>query len=77
MPVECRTDSQSLCDNLKTCHVIDDSGLRVDMARLKEMIELNEIAVKWVDKSEQLADPLTKSGATSRKLLEVLQSGRL
>ncbi len=43
VPVECRTDSKSIYDHLKTCHIISDSGVRIDMARLKEMTELNEI----------------------------------
>ena len=39
--VECRTDSKSLVDHLGTSHVIQDSRLRVDIARLKEMVKLN------------------------------------
>ena len=77
VPVECRTDSRSICDHLKTCHIIEDSRVRIDVARLKEMVQLGEIEVKWVSKFEQLADPLTKAGATSKRLLEVLKSGRL
>ena len=75
--VECRTDSKSLIDHLKSSHVIQDSRLRVDIARIKEMIKINEICMKWVSGQEQLADPMTKAGASSMKLLEVLQNGRL
>ena len=75
--IECRTDSHSLVDHLGTSHVIQDSRLRVDIARLKEMVKVKEIIVKWVPAEAQLADPLTKVGASSRKLLEVLESGRL
>ena len=75
--IECRTASQSLVDHLGTSHVIQDSRLRVDIARLKEMVKVKEIIVKWVPAEGQLADPLTKVGASSRKLLEVLESGRL
>jgi hypothetical protein len=75
--VECRTDSKSLIDHLQTSHVIQDSRLRVDIARLKEMIELNEIKLCWIPGNEQLADPLTKAGASPHRLVEVLTSGRL
>ena len=44
----------------------------MDVARIREMLQLKEIKVKWVDNEKQLADPLTKSGASSTKLLEVL-----
>jgi len=75
--VECRTDSESLIEHLQTSHVIEDSRLRVDIARLKEMIEIGEIKMTWVPNEEQLADPMTKSGASSLKLIETLQGGRL
>ena len=42
------------------------------MARIREMIQLRECEVEWINKDEQLADPLTKAGASPNKLLEVL-----
>ena len=77
VPVVCYTDSKSLIDHIGTSHVIQDSRLRVDIARIKEMIKIKEISMKWVPHKKQLADPMTKAGASSMKLLEVLQSGRL
>ena len=73
--VRCLTDSKSLIDHLQTSHVIQDSRLRVDVARIREMIALNECEVKWIPNDKQLADPLTKAGASPNKLLEVLQNG--
>lgn len=74
--VKSLTDSQSLIDNLESSRVVQDFRLRVDLARLKEMIEVNEIRMEWIDKSEQLADPLTKAGASNKRLCEVLCNGR-
>lgn len=74
--VQCFTDSKSLIDHLQTSHVIQDSRLRVDVARIREMIALKECEMKWVPSEKQLADPLTKAGATSMKLLEVLRCGK-
>ena len=65
----------SCSDHLQTSHVIQDSRLRVDAARIKEMIELKECGVKWISNEKQLADPLTKAGASPNRLLEVLQNG--
>ena len=76
-PVECFTDSLSLTEFLKTSHVIQDTRLRVDVARIREMLKLKEITVKWVRNEFQLADPLTKAGASSVKLLEVLRTAKL
>ena len=71
------TDSQSFLDNLQSTHVLADTRMRVDMARIREMLELNEIKISWVPTENQLADPLTKQGASPAKLLEVLGGGRL
>ena len=73
----CSTDSKSLTEFLKTSHVIQDTRLRVDVARIREMLKLKEICVKWVPNEIQLADPLTKAGASSAKLLEVLRTAQL
>ena len=66
----CNTD-------LGTSHIIQDSRLRVDVGRIREMIQLRECEVEWINKDEQLADPLTKAGASPNKLLEVLKTGKL
>lgn len=73
--VKCNTDNKSLYEHLQSTKIIQDSRLRVDITRLREMVELGEIVVKWIPKHEQLADPLTKAGASSVRLLEVLRTG--
>ena len=78
MPVvRCHTDSKSLVDHLVTSHIIQDARLRVDIARIREMVKLSEINMRWVPKEEQLADSLTKAGASPKTLLDVLQAGCL
>ena len=57
--------------------LIGDSRLRVDIARLREMISLKEIKMKWVPGSLQLADALTKKGASTDLLRSVVTSGVL
>ena len=75
--IECLTDSLSLTEFLKTSHIIQDTRLRVDIARIREMLELNEIQVKWVCSENQIADPMTKAGASANKLLKALRDGSL
>ncbi|CAL4097671.1 unnamed protein product [Meganyctiphanes norvegica] len=48
-PVICYTDNKSLMDTLETTYVITDRRLRVDVARLREMIAEKEIIVCWVE----------------------------
>ena len=74
--VKCHTDSKSLVDHLGTSHIIQDARLRVDVARIKEIVAIGEISMTWVKKEYQLADSLTKAGASSRSLLDVLRLGR-
>ena len=69
------TDSKSLWDHLTTTKVATDARLRVDVACIREMVKLKELKVNWVYKSKQLADCLTKAGASSTSLLEVLRNG--
>ena len=76
-PVRLFTDSQSFIDHLQSKNIISDTRMRVDMARIREMLSLNEIKVGFVPTEEQLADPLTKVGASVVRLRAVLQSGRL
>ena len=71
--VTCYTDSKSLMDHLESNKLITDLRMRVDVARLREMIELREIHMIWVDTENQLADALTKAGASSARLVEVLE----
>ena len=75
--VKCVTDSKSLSDALHTTNTVTDMSLRVSIARLREMTDKGEIAVKWVEGKHQLADPLTKRGASSEALVQVLDAGKL
>ena len=40
------------------------------------MVEKEEIEIQWIKSSEQLADVLTKNGASSESLCRVLNIGR-
>ena len=60
--VVCYTDNRSLVETLVTTKVISDTRLKVDVARLREMVANDEIKVYWVNGKHQIADALTKRG---------------
>ena len=47
----CKTGNKTLEEYLKSSKVIQELRLRVDNARLQEMVKLGEIEVQWVDKT--------------------------
>ena len=50
--------------------------LRIDIGAIKEMIENKEVeAVAWIPAKYQLADCLTKRGASTRSLLQTINTG--
>ena len=75
--IECFTDNQSLFDTIHSTNSIIDKRLRVDMAILREMVHKKEVLIKWVETKDQLADALTKKGASSTRLMEALRSSHL
>lgn len=75
--VKCFTDNKRIKDHLETSNIVSDLRLRVDMARLKEMVKVGEITITWIEGKRQLAGCLTKHNAPAAYLVEVLASGTL
>ena len=77
IPMHCYVDCQSLCDNLHSSNTIkEEKRLIQDIALLKEMMEKDEISsVQHVVSKNNLADALTKWGASCQLLEGVLSSG--
>jgi len=71
------TDSKSLYDTVKTTNMIEDKKLLVDMCALREMEERNEVDFCWIPTEEQIADSLTKAGASNKLLIDVVSKGTL
>ena len=73
VPITLRTDNKSLWQNIHSSKQSSDERLQIDISIMREMLETNEVAkVEWVPTEQQLADCLTKKGASSRKLLQAL-----
>ena len=77
MPITCYIDCQSLYDTLESTKGVSEKRLRLDISSIKENIQTGLITVKWVDSNNQLANCLTKLGASALKLLSVRKKGNL
>ena len=71
------TDSRSLSDASNTSSQITDRRLRVEMSAIRESKEKGEIQIVWTSGDKQLADCLTKKGASPLALQEVVNIGML
>ena len=70
-------DSDNLFKSLHSTSLVSDQKLRIDIGAIRQAMEEENITVKWISKKVMLADSFTKKGASSRDLMDVLQSGRL
>ncbi len=72
----CVTDNHSLFDALKSTKQVSEKRLRLEISSIKELIQSKRIKkVLWSDTKTQLADCLTKKGASALMLLKVLSEG--
>lgn len=70
------TDNKSLVDTISSTKLISEKRLRMEISCIKEMIETKSVEkLLWVDSSKQLADCLTKNGASSHMLINILNKG--
>jgi len=69
------TDSRSLFEAALTTNQVSDRRLRVEISAIRETKEKGEIEISWISKDKQLADVLTKKGASPKILIDALSSG--
>lgn len=76
VPIVCVTDNFSLVDALKSTKFVAEKRLRLEISSIKELIQTKKVLkVLWSKTKEQLADCLTKKGASSVMLLKALHEG--
>ena len=51
-----------------------EKHLLLHITAIQKMVERNEITVTWINKEKQLSDVLTKSGAPSNSMLQMLNT---
>ena len=78
IPIEAYIDNKSVIEAILSTRMVDDKRLRVDVAAIQELLKLHDInRIQWVPGHLQLANPMTKQGASGFCLLKVLQSGQM
>jgi transposase InsO family protein/ribonuclease HI len=71
------TDNKSLLQAINSTHLVQEKRLRIDISTIKEAVEFESVYVTWVPGASQLADCLTKKGASSYPLINVITNGKL
>lgn len=78
LPVTCRIDCRSLYEALKSTKETSEKRLRLEISGVKQQIERGFVTnVEWVKAENQLADSLTKKGASCLKMMRCLDVGSL
>ena len=76
--IEAYVDNKSVIEALLSTRMVDDKRLRVDVAAIQELLKFQDInQIQWVPGHLQLANVMTKQGASGFHLLKVLQSGNM
>lgn len=77
IPITACIDNKSVIEAVFSPKLVDDKRLHVDIAAIQEFLETNDInQIKWCSGQAQLANCMTKQGASGYQLLQVLQSGK-
>ena len=71
------TDNQSLHDTVHSTKQTLEIRLIVDISSIRETVDNNQIQVIWVGKDKQISDVLTKSGASQKSLLNILETEKM
>ena len=76
VPIIAFTDNASLHKSAHSLTSVEEHRLQVEIAMIREMLGRGEISsISWIANSKQLADCLTKRGASSFNLTRVLEMG--
>ena len=74
--IEAFIDNKDAYEAIHSTKQILSGRLRIDIGAIKEMVETKEVeSVSWIPASYQLADCLTKRGASTKTLLQTINSG--
>lgn len=76
IPIHMYVDSKQLFSAVSSNHMVTEKLLRINIAELKEMVsgDLN-ISPYWIPTKLMLSDCLTKLGASTRELQQVMENG--
>ena len=71
--VKCYVDNKSLVENLYSTKLVEDKQLRINIAVIRDMLERRDLSeVCWAQSARQIANVLTKRGASAELLLSAV-----
>ena len=71
--VKCYVDNKSLVENLYSTKLAEDKQLLINIAVIRDMLERRDLSeVCWVQSARQIANVLTKRGASAELLLSAV-----
>ena len=77
VPIVGYVDNKSLVEAVHSTKQVNDRRLRIDIGAIKEVLGREVKQIRWIHGSSQLANCLTKRGASGTTLIKVLQDGQL
>ena len=78
LPIVAYVDNKSVIQALNSTKMVDDRRLRIDVASIKESMENNEISdIRWIRGENQIANCMTKRGASPYSLLNIVVNGKI
>ena len=67
-----------MVESVHSTKQVDDKRLRMDIGAIRQSLDRGEVhSIRWCPGSQQLANAMTKRGASSEELLKTLQTGLL
>ena len=73
IPIVAYTDCKSLKDAVNSSKTIEDKKLKFNIPTIREYLQRKEITkVRWINTKDKLANSLTKAGASTTRLLNIL-----
>ena len=76
IPIEIYTDNKSLHDSIISKKNVLEKRLRIDIAMFLELYEQKRITkIQHINTNKQIANSLTKKGASTKELLNMLEKG--
>ncbi len=77
IPIAAYIDNKSVVEAVHSTKMVDDKRLRLDIAAVQQSLQRREVtSIQWCPGELQLANCMTKKGASGRQIMTLVQSGK-
>ena len=78
IPIKFYVDNNDLYQAIHSEKLVTEKRLRIELNALKELLNSGELSnINWVQTEYQLANVLTKMGASGQNILKTFKNGRI